>query len=99
MGNLDLKKNIFQTLAGTFHSKFTASTIVTLVSAPLDEDTEDGDAVIIERQWDYQLRYLIAIGGRHFAQGSEVRAQYSHNRCAVSHFLVDTLEYPVDATH
>lgn len=40
------------------------------------EEIDDGDAIVVERQWDFndhpQLRYLLSIGSRHFAQGSEI---------------------------
>jgi hypothetical protein len=58
----------------------TASTGVELVVAPAEDDAEEGDAVVIERQWDMELRYLISIGGRNYPQGSEVgvhAAQFS----------------------
>jgi arrestin-related trafficking adapter 3/6 len=57
---------------GTFTSKLTASAAVELVTAPAEDDAEEGDAVVIERQWDMELRYLISISGRNFSQGADV---------------------------
>lgn len=56
---------------GTFTSKLSTFTMVELISAPA-EDNAEGDAVIIERQWDMELRYLISTSGRNFPQGSEI---------------------------
>jgi hypothetical protein len=58
---------------GTFSTKITAATVVELVSAPAEEDAEDGEPIVIERQWDMELRYLISISGRNFPQGADVR--------------------------
>jgi hypothetical protein len=58
---------------GTFSAKLTTYCPVEFVTAPADGDVEEGDAVVIERQWDMELRYLISFSGRNFSQGSEVR--------------------------
>lgn len=57
---------------GTFIPKLTASADVEIVVSPAEDDAEEGDAVVIERQWDLELRYMISISGRNFPQGSEV---------------------------
>jgi hypothetical protein len=57
---------------GTFSTKISATTVVELVSSPGEEDSEDGESIVIERQWDNELRYLISIGGRNFPQGADV---------------------------
>ena len=77
---------------GTFSAKLTTSCPVELVMAPAEDDAEEGDAVVIERQWDLELRYSISFSGRSFSQGSEVRASptlelmltmsRSHGKCS-----------------
>ncbi|KAH7921014.1 hypothetical protein BV22DRAFT_1097220 [Leucogyrophana mollusca] len=54
---------------GAFKSKLTASREVLVVASPGEEDTEDTDNIIVERQWDSQLQYLIAVSGRSFPIG------------------------------
>jgi len=60
---------------GPFTHRLTTILPVEVVCMPVD-DVDDGDAIVVERQWDShdhpQLRYLLSIGGRHFAQGSEI---------------------------
>jgi arrestin-related trafficking adapter 3/6 len=58
--------------SGTFSAKITATTNVELVSAPAEEDAEEDDSVVVERQWDTELRYTVSITGRNFPQGSDV---------------------------
>ncbi|KIM31493.1 hypothetical protein M408DRAFT_327686 [Serendipita vermifera MAFF 305830] len=65
-----LKANVHR--PGAFTQKISTSTAVELVSAPAEEDTEEGDSVVIERQWDMELRYLISISGRNFPQGADI---------------------------
>jgi len=38
----------------------------------MEEDTEDSESIIIERNWDQQLQYLISISGRAFFIGGRV---------------------------
>lgn len=57
---------------GTFTTKLTAQHEVLVVAAPGEEDTEDSENIIIERQWESQLQYLIAISGRSFPTGSTI---------------------------
>ncbi|KAG1824348.1 uncharacterized protein BJ212DRAFT_1319518 [Suillus subaureus] len=57
---------------GAFTAKLTAQRDVLVVAAPCEEDTEDSDNIIIERQWESQLQYLIAISGRRFPTGGTI---------------------------
>jgi hypothetical protein len=57
---------------GAFTTKLTAEREVHVVAAPGEEDTEDSENIIIERQWDSQLQYLIAISGRSFPTGGTI---------------------------
>ncbi|KAH7910031.1 hypothetical protein BJ138DRAFT_1065976 [Hygrophoropsis aurantiaca] len=54
---------------GAFTSKLTATREVLVVASPGEEDTEDTDNIIVERQWDSQLQYLISVSGRSFPIG------------------------------
>lgn len=60
---------------GPFSPRITTTIPVEVICMPVDE-VDDGDPIVVERQWDFQddpqLRYLLSIGGRHFAQGSEI---------------------------
>ncbi|EGN91882.1 hypothetical protein SERLA73DRAFT_80061 [Serpula lacrymans var. lacrymans S7.3] len=60
---------------GAFRSKMTASREVVIVSSPGEEDTEETENIIIERQWDSQLQYLIAVSGRSFHIGGTMPIQ------------------------
>lgn len=57
---------------GAFTPKLTAQREVLVVSAPCEEDTEDSENIIIERQWESQLQYLITISGRRFPTGGTI---------------------------
>lgn len=57
---------------GAFTSKLSASQEVTVVSCPGEDDTEDTEAIIVERQWDDQMQYLISISGRSFHIGGTI---------------------------
>ena len=61
---------------GPFSHRLTATIPIEVICMPAEEEVDDGDAIIVERQWDFdvhpQLRYMLSIGGRHFAQGSEI---------------------------
>ena len=60
---------------GPFSHRLTTTIPVEVICMPVD-DVDDGDAIVVERQWDFhghpQLRYMLSIGGRHFSQGSEI---------------------------
>lgn len=43
-----------------------------MVTAPGEDDTEDSENVIVERQWDNQMQYLLTISGRSFPIGGEI---------------------------
>jgi len=57
---------------GAFTTKLTAQREVLVVAAPGEEDTEESENIIVERQWDTQLQYLIAISGRSFPTGGTI---------------------------
>lgn len=60
---------------GAFSLKLSAIREVTLIAAPGEDDTEDTENIIIERQWDSQLQYLISVSGRSFYIGGTIPIQ------------------------
>lgn len=54
---------------GAFKTKLTAMRDVTVIACPTEEDTEDTENIIVERQWEQQLQYIIAVSGRSFYIG------------------------------
>ncbi|CAE6538137.1 unnamed protein product [Rhizoctonia solani] len=57
---------------GTFVPKLVAHAEVTLISCPGEDDTEERENIVVERQWDEQLRYYITISGKSFPIGGTV---------------------------
>jgi len=60
---------------GAFNPKISAVREVILIAAPGEDDIEDTENIIIERQWDSQLQYLISISGRSFYIGGTIPIQ------------------------
>lgn len=56
---------------GAFRTKLVAAREVTVVSCISEEDIEE-DNIFIQRQWEQELHYLIAIGGRSFYIGGTI---------------------------
>ncbi|KZT05351.1 uncharacterized protein LAESUDRAFT_780573 [Laetiporus sulphureus 93-53] len=54
---------------GTFTAKLSAAQEIAVVACPSEDDTEDTESIIVERQWDTQMQYLITISGRSFPIG------------------------------
>ncbi|KAI0753124.1 hypothetical protein C8Q80DRAFT_1150163 [Daedaleopsis nitida] len=54
---------------GAFTTKLTASQEITVVATPGEDDTEESESIIVERQWDTQMQYIIVISGRSFSVG------------------------------
>lgn len=50
--------------AGALTSNLTASTEVTLVSAPGQDDTEENESIVVERFWETQMKYHVALSGK-----------------------------------
>ncbi|OCH90613.1 hypothetical protein OBBRIDRAFT_819245 [Obba rivulosa] len=57
---------------GTFTTKLSAMQEITVVACPSEEDTEETESIIVERQWDTQMQYLITISGRSFVVGGTI---------------------------
>lgn len=62
--------NVTYTLKATVHragaltSNLTAISEVVLVSCPGQDDTEDSESIVVERFWETQMRYHIALSGK-----------------------------------
>ncbi|KAG8934851.1 hypothetical protein FRC01_014017 [Tulasnella sp. 417] len=63
------------TRAGTFASKLVANTEVTVISCPGADDLEESESIIVEREWDNNLRYLISLSGKSFPLGGAMPLQ------------------------
>ncbi|KAI0827960.1 hypothetical protein BC628DRAFT_1317081 [Trametes gibbosa] len=57
---------------GAFKAKLQTSQDIIVVTTPCEDDTEESESIIVERQWDTQMQYLIAISGRSFPLGCTV---------------------------
>ncbi|KAI0036132.1 hypothetical protein K488DRAFT_82398 [Vararia minispora EC-137] len=57
---------------GVLTVKMSATTDVTVVATPADDDTEDSENIVVERLWDNQLQYLFTVAGRMFSIGGVV---------------------------
>jgi len=60
---------------GAFSQKLCTSREVVLIASPGEDDTEDTENIIVERQWDAQLQYLITVSGRSFYIGGTLPIQ------------------------
>ena len=54
---------------GTFTHKLTASHEVTLIASPGEDDLDESDNILVQREWDSQMHYMITISGRAFPIG------------------------------
>ncbi|GAA5859063.1 hypothetical protein JCM8547_003988 [Rhodosporidiobolus lusitaniae] len=70
--------NVTYTLKATVHragaltANLTASTDVTLVTTPHDEDVEENESIVVERFWETQCKYHVAISGKSFPIGGQI---------------------------
>ncbi|KAF5355180.1 hypothetical protein D9756_005473 [Leucocoprinus leucothites] len=62
---------------GPFRPKYTAERPVILVSCPTEDDVEESENIVIERHWDHQLQYLIAVSGRSFHIGGTLPVTFT----------------------
>ncbi|KXN87481.1 Arrestin-related trafficking adapter 3 [Leucoagaricus sp. SymC.cos] len=62
---------------GPFRPKYTAERPVIVVSCPTEDDIEETENIIIERHWDHQLQYLIAVSGRSFYIGGTLPVTFT----------------------
>lgn len=71
-GNVSYKLKATVHRAGTFAPKITASTPVHLISCLPPEATDDLDNLVVERQWEDQLGYVVHIEGTAFPVGGVI---------------------------
>ncbi|KAJ9097265.1 hypothetical protein QFC21_004934 [Naganishia friedmannii] len=57
---------------GALSPNFVEEQEVTLIASPGEDDLEETENVIVERQWEDQLRYLIALSGKAFPIGGQI---------------------------
>lgn len=50
--------------AGALTTNLTSSTEVTLVTTPGEEDTEESESIVVERFWETQVKYHVALSGK-----------------------------------
>ena len=41
-----------------------------MISSPQEDDLEETENIVVERQWEEQLRYQVALSGKAFPIGS-----------------------------
>lgn len=56
--------------AGALTPKLTSSTEVMLVTSPSEEDTEENESIVVERFWETQVKYHVALSGKVSFSGS-----------------------------
>lgn len=71
-GSVVWRLKAFAHRPGTFTTKLSATKEVTVVACPSEDDTEESESIIVERQWDAQMHYMIAISGRSFHIGGTI---------------------------
>jgi len=68
-----LKANVHR--PGTFTQKLTAVRDVTVISCPGEDDMDEHENMIVERQWEGQMQYVITIPGKMFYVGGTIPIQ------------------------
>ncbi|KAL7413078.1 hypothetical protein BDY24DRAFT_72785 [Mrakia frigida] len=58
--------------AGALTSNLNDEKEVRMVATPGEDDTEETENVVVERQWEEQLRYLVALSGKSFPIGGQI---------------------------
>ncbi|KAJ6491827.1 hypothetical protein C8R47DRAFT_1121999 [Mycena vitilis] len=91
-----LKANVHR--PGTFASRMSAAREVIVLAAPMEDDTEESESIVVERHWEQQLQYLISISGRSFPIGGVVPVTFTLMPMAKAkiHRLAIFLEEKVD---
>ncbi|KAJ7018359.1 hypothetical protein C8F04DRAFT_167052 [Mycena alexandri] len=70
-----LKANVHR--PGAFASRMHATREVVVITAPMEDDTEGSENIVVERHWEQQLQYLISISGRSFPVGGVVPVSFT----------------------
>ncbi|BGP50375.1 hypothetical protein JCM10450v2_006294 [Rhodotorula kratochvilovae] len=58
--------------AGALTTNLTSSTEVLLVTTPGEEDTEESESIVVERFWETQVKYHVALSGKSFPIGGQI---------------------------
>ncbi|BGO93624.1 hypothetical protein NBRC10512_001242 [Rhodotorula toruloides] len=58
--------------AGALTTNLTSSTDVTLVTTLGEEDTEESESIVVERFWETQVKYHVALSGKSFPIGGQI---------------------------
>ncbi|KAJ7782650.1 hypothetical protein B0H16DRAFT_1670974 [Mycena metata] len=62
---------------GAFASRLHAAREVIVIAAPMEDDGEENENIVVERHWEQQLQYLISISGRSFPVGGVVPVSFT----------------------
>ncbi len=65
-----LKATVFR--HGALTSNLTEEQEVFLIASPSEDDTEESENIVVERQWEEQMRYVIALSGKSFPIGGQL---------------------------
>ena len=55
--------------SGALATNLSTDVDVHLVTAPSEDDTEEAESIVVDRMWETQLRYHIALSGKTFSIG------------------------------
>ncbi|GAA5938881.1 uncharacterized protein JCM15063_004897 [Sporobolomyces koalae] len=58
--------------AGALTPNLTAHTEVQLVAMPGEDDTEESESIVVERFWETQMKYHVALSGKSFPIGGQI---------------------------
>ncbi|TDL22999.1 hypothetical protein BD410DRAFT_839307 [Rickenella mellea] len=68
--NYQLKATVHR--PGAFTTKLTTRREVTLIACPGEDDLDESDNIVVQRQWENQMHYVIVVTGRTFPIGSVI---------------------------
>lgn len=57
---------------GTLTPNFSEDLEVAMIATPQEDDMEETENILVERQWEDQMRYLIALSGKAFTIGGQM---------------------------
>jgi hypothetical protein len=60
---------------GAFAPALRAEAVAHVVAAPGEGETEESEITVVERAWDDQMAYVLAVSGRAFALGGAIPLQ------------------------
>ncbi|GAA5827214.1 hypothetical protein JCM5353_007979 [Sporobolomyces roseus] len=58
--------------AGALTTNLTAHSEVMLVAMPGEDDTEESESIVVERFWETQMKYHVALSGKSFPIGGQI---------------------------